>query len=149
MMSYTTSSAWSRPVSSPCYTEHGQRCGAILSGRITIVAMSKSGQMGLRCTVKSNCSGMSVCHAGASVTRDRALDTCEPSCVPWVAMPFFIPVVHSPLGAVGTWQHQSSPLGEARPGPRGNSRAHLDREARSRIEEHVAASELSSRGGRA
>jgi hypothetical protein len=36
MMSYTVSVAWSRPVSSPCYTEHGQRCGAVLSGRITI-----------------------------------------------------------------------------------------------------------------
>jgi hypothetical protein len=80
-MSCTTSAAWSRPVSSPCYTEHGQRCGVVLSGRITIVAMSKSGQMGLRCTVKSNCSDMSARHAGASITRDRALDTYEPSCV--------------------------------------------------------------------
>jgi hypothetical protein len=125
MMSCTASAVWSRPVSSPCYTEHGQRCGAIMSGRITTVAMFRSGQLGLRCIVEPNCSGMSARLAGASVTHDRALDTCEPSCVPRTARPFFIPVVHSPLGAVGyvaapelssrggeagaTWQRRSSP----------------------------------------
>jgi hypothetical protein len=51
-MSCMTSAAWSRPISSPCYTEHGQRCGAVLSGRITTAAMSRSGQLGLRCTVE-------------------------------------------------------------------------------------------------
>jgi hypothetical protein len=51
-------------------------------------------------------------------------------------------------GPLGMWQHRSSPLGEARPGPRGSVGAHLDREARSEAEEHVVASELSSRGGR-
>jgi hypothetical protein len=50
-MSCTTSTVWSHPVSSPCYTEHGQRCGAILSGRIATVAMSRSGPLGLRCTI--------------------------------------------------------------------------------------------------
>jgi hypothetical protein len=45
--------------------------------------------------------------------------------------------------------HQSSPLKEARPGPHGSAGAHLDREARSGVEEHVTAPELSSRGGRA
>jgi hypothetical protein len=99
-MSCTASAAWSRPVSSPCYTEHGQRCGAVLSGRITTVAMSRSGQLGLHCIVKLNCSGMSARLAGASVTRDRALDTCESSCVPEAARSFFIPVVHSPLRAI-------------------------------------------------
>jgi hypothetical protein len=44
---------------------------------------------------------MSARLAGASITRDRALATCEPSCVLGAAMPFFIPVVHNPLGAVG------------------------------------------------
>jgi hypothetical protein len=58
MMSYTASAAWSRPVSSPCYTEHGQSCGAVLSGCITTVAMSKSGQLSLRCTVEPSCSGL-------------------------------------------------------------------------------------------
>jgi hypothetical protein len=83
MMSCTTSAAWSRPVSSPCYTEHGQRRGVVLSDRITTVAMSRSGQLGLRCTVEPNCSGLSARLVDASVTRDRALDTCEPSCMLW------------------------------------------------------------------
>jgi hypothetical protein len=125
MMSCTASAAWSHHVSSPYYTEHGQRGGVVLSGRITTVAMSRSGQLGLRCTVELNCSGMSARLAGASVTRDRALDTCEPSCMPGAARSFFIPVVHSPLGAVryvaalelssrggeagATWQRQSPP----------------------------------------
>jgi hypothetical protein len=149
MMSCTMSGVWSRPVSSHCYTEHGQRCGAVLSGRITTVAISGSGQLGLRCTVELNCSSMSARLAGASVTRDRALDTCEPSYVPRTVRPFFIPVVHSPLGPWGTWQHRSSPLRKARPGPRGSAGARLSREARSETEEHMAAPELSSRGGRA
>jgi hypothetical protein len=97
MMSYTTSAAWNRHVFSPCYTEPDPFRGAVLSGRITTVAMSRSGQLNLRCTVEPNCSGMSAWLAGASVTRDRALDTCEPSCVPVAAMPLFIPVVHTPL----------------------------------------------------
>jgi hypothetical protein len=101
MMSCTSSATCSHPVSSPCYTEHGQRCGAVMSDRITTVAISRSGQLGLRCYVESNCSGLSTCLTGASVTRDRTLDTCEPNCVPGAARPFFIPVVHSPLGAVG------------------------------------------------
>jgi hypothetical protein len=124
-MSCTTSVAWSRPVSSPCYTEHGQHCGAILSGRITTVAMSRSGQLGLRCSVEPNCSYLFARLAGTSVTHDRALDTCEPICVPGAARSFFIPVVHSPLGAAGyvaapelssrggeaeaTWQCRSPP----------------------------------------
>jgi hypothetical protein len=149
MMSCTTSAAWSRPVSSPCYTEHDQRCGAVLLGRITTVAMSRSDQLGLRCIVEPSCSDLFARLAGASVTRDRALDTCEPSCVPESARPFVIPLVHNPLGPWSTWQHWSSPLEEARPGPYGNDGAHLDREARSGAEEHVAAPELSSRGGRA
>jgi hypothetical protein len=52
-------------------------------------------------------------------------------------------------GPWGTWQHRSSPLGEARPGSCGSARAHLDREARSRAEKHVAVPKHSSRGGRA
>jgi hypothetical protein len=101
MMSCTTSVAWSCPVSSPCYTEHGQCRGAILSGRITTVTMFRSGQLGLRCSVELNCSDLSARLAGASVTHDRALDTCESSCVPGAARPFFIHVVHNPLGVVG------------------------------------------------
>jgi hypothetical protein len=47
------------------------------------------------------------------------------------------------------WQHRSSPIREARSGPHGSAGAHLSREARSEAEEHVAAPELSSQGGRA
>jgi hypothetical protein len=63
--------------------------------------MSRSGQLSLRCSVELNYSGLSTCLTDASVTRNRALDTCELSCVPGAGRPFFIPVVHSPLGAVG------------------------------------------------
>jgi hypothetical protein len=63
--------------------------------------MSRSGQLGRHCIVEQNYSGMSVRLVGASITHERALETCEPSYVPGVARPFFILVVHSPLGAVG------------------------------------------------
>jgi hypothetical protein len=45
MMSCTASAAWSHPVLSLCCTEHGPYCGAVLSGRITSVAMFKSDQL--------------------------------------------------------------------------------------------------------
>jgi hypothetical protein len=100
-MSCPTAAAWSRLILSLCCTEPGPSRGAVLSGPITTVAMSRSGQLGLCCTIELNCSDMSVCLAGTSVTHNRTLDTCETSCVPGAARPFFIPVVHSPLGAVG------------------------------------------------
>jgi hypothetical protein len=87
--------------------------------------MPMSDQLGLRSTVKLNCSGLSTRLACALVTHDRALDTCEPSYVSGAASPFFIPVVHNPLRAVGymgapelssrggearaTWQRRSPP----------------------------------------
>jgi hypothetical protein len=124
-MSCTASAAWSHHVSSSCYTEYGQRCGVVLSGRITTIAMYRSGQLSLRCTIEPSCSDLSARLAGALVTRDRALDTCEPSYVFGAARPFFIHVVHSPLGVVGyvvapelfarggevraTWQRRSPP----------------------------------------
>jgi hypothetical protein len=123
MMSYKTSTTWSRHVSSLCYIKHGQCCGVVMCGRITTVAISKSGQLDLRYTVELNCSELSARLAGASVTRDRALDTCELSCVPGAARHFFIPAVHNALGAWRTWQHRSSPLREAMPGPRGSRRS--------------------------
>jgi hypothetical protein len=61
MMSCTASV--SRLVLSLCCTEHGQRYGAVLSGRITTVAMSRIGQLGMCCTVELNCSGMHVLQA--------------------------------------------------------------------------------------
>jgi hypothetical protein len=51
MMSFATSAVWSRPDLSHCCTEHGQRRGVAMSGHITTVAISKSGQLGRRCTV--------------------------------------------------------------------------------------------------
>jgi hypothetical protein len=63
MMTCTTLATWSRHVLSFCCTEYDQRCGAVLSGRITTVAMSRSGQLGLRCTVEPNCSSMHVLQA--------------------------------------------------------------------------------------
>jgi hypothetical protein len=45
-MSSMASAAWSRPVLSLCCTEHGPSRGAVLSGRITSVAMFRSGQLG-------------------------------------------------------------------------------------------------------
>jgi hypothetical protein len=100
MMSYTASAVWSHLVCSPCYTEHGQRCGVVLSGHISTVDIFRSGQLTLYCTVESNCSDMSARLAGASVIRDRALDTYESSYVPRIGRPFFIPVVHSLLRIV-------------------------------------------------
>jgi hypothetical protein len=146
-MSCMVSVAWSCYVSSSCYTKHGQRCGAVLSGRITTVIMSRSGQLGLHCTVEPNCSNMSAHLVYVSVKYDRALETCEPSCVSGVARHFFILTVHSLLGAVGyvTASDLSSRGGRDQcHETRGSIRAHLDREARSRAEEHVTASELNS-----
>jgi hypothetical protein len=124
MMSYTTSAAWSHLVLLLCCIEPGSSRGAVLSGRITTVAMSRSDQLGMCCTVELNCSGLSARLAGTLVTHNHALDS-EPSCVPGAAGPFFIPVVLSPLGVVGyvtapelssrggeagtTWQHRSPP----------------------------------------
>jgi hypothetical protein len=63
------------------------------------------------------------------------------------AKPFFIPIVHSPLEAVGhvTAPEFSSQEGRARSrGTRGNIGAHLVKEVRSGAEGHVAAPELTS-----
>jgi hypothetical protein len=147
MMSCTTSVAWIRPISSPCCTEHGQRCGVVLSGRITTVAMFRSGQLGRHCIIEPNCSGMSARFIGASVTRERALKTCEPSYVPVAARHFFIPMVHGPLGAVEYVRAPklSSQRGRARSHrTRHSVIAHLDKEARSRAKKYVTASELNS-----
>jgi hypothetical protein len=116
-------------------------------GRITTVTIPRSGQLDRHCTVEPNCSSMSARLTGASITRERALKTCEPSCVPREVKSFFILVVHSPLGTVGyvATPELSSWGGRARShGTRGSARAHLGKEARSEAEEHVAAPELNS-----
>jgi hypothetical protein len=61
MMSFLVSPAWSHPVLSLYYTEHGMSCDAVLLGYITTVAMFRSGQLGRRCIVGMHCSGMDVC----------------------------------------------------------------------------------------
>jgi hypothetical protein len=101
MISCPASAAWSHLVLSLCCTKPGSSRGAIRSGRISTVAIFSSGQLGLRCTVEPNCSGMSTRPVDASVTRDRSLDTCKPSYVPGAARPFFILVVHNLLWVVG------------------------------------------------
>jgi hypothetical protein len=141
MMSCTASAAWSHPVLLLCCTEHGSYHGTILSGHITSVAMFRSGQLGRCCTV-------AVCtSAGTSVMHERALETCEPSCVPRAAKHFFIPVVHNSTGAVGHVTAPELPSQEGRAPSRGtcgSTGAHLSKEARSRAEGHMAAPELTS-----
>jgi hypothetical protein len=63
MMSCTASTAWSHPVLSLCCTKHDLYRGAVLSGHITFVVMSKSGQLGRRCTTEPHCNGMHVLQA--------------------------------------------------------------------------------------
>jgi hypothetical protein len=60
MMSCMVSVTWSHHILSLCCTEHGPSRDAILSGHITAVAMSRSGQLGRRCTVGTHCSGLQV-----------------------------------------------------------------------------------------
>jgi hypothetical protein len=101
MMSCPASATWSRHVLSLCCTEPGPSHGAVMSSRITTIVMSRSDQLGLRCPVEPNCSGMSACLVGASITRDRALDTCEPSYVPGAVRPFFYSCGPQPTGDHG------------------------------------------------
>jgi hypothetical protein len=59
---------------------------------------------------------------------ERAMEICEPSCVPRTAKPFFIPMVHSPSGAVGHVAVPELPSQEGRApsrGTRGSIRAPL------------------------
>jgi hypothetical protein len=61
MMSCSALAAWSHPVLSLCCTEPCSSCGAILLGHNTTVAMSRSGQLGRRCTVGMRCSSLHIC----------------------------------------------------------------------------------------
>jgi hypothetical protein len=104
MMSCATSAVWSRPVLSHCYTDYGQRRVVALSGRITTIAISKSGQLGRRCTVAA-CPhvlrAMMAQVSGVSVTCGHALETRESSRICRPAKPFFILEVYSPQKAMG------------------------------------------------
>jgi hypothetical protein len=82
-----------------------------------------------------------------SVMHERALEIREPSCVPMAAKPFFIPVVHSPLGAVRHVIALELPSQEDRAlsrGIHGSARAYLSKETRFGAVRHVAAPELTS-----
>jgi hypothetical protein len=100
MMSYTASAAWSHPVLSLCCTEPDLSRGAVMSGRIIIVAMSRSGQLDQCCTVGKHCSGMHVCrrlsNAQVCLRKYATLATCLGQ-----LSIFFIPMVHNPSGAMG------------------------------------------------
>jgi hypothetical protein len=61
MMSCPVSAAWSCSVLSLYCTEYGSSRDVVLSGHITVIVMSRSGQLGRRCTVGTDCSGMHVC----------------------------------------------------------------------------------------
>jgi hypothetical protein len=61
MMSYPVSATWSSPILSLCYTEHGPSRDAVLSDRVTSVAMSRSGQLDRCCTIGMHCSGLHIC----------------------------------------------------------------------------------------
>jgi hypothetical protein len=61
MMSYTMSAACSRLVLLFCCIEHGPYRGVVLSGRITSVAISRSGQLGRHCTIEMHYSRLHVC----------------------------------------------------------------------------------------
>jgi hypothetical protein len=70
-----------------------------------------------------------------------ALETCEPR----VAMFFFVPIVHSPPGAMGHVASSELPSQEVRAlsrGTRGSTGAHLSKEKRFGAIGHMAASKL-------
>ena len=52
--------------------------------------------------------------------REQTLKTREASCVPRAAKPFFIPVVHNPLGAMAHVIALELPLGQVKPGAMGH-----------------------------
>jgi hypothetical protein len=74
---------------------------------------------------------------GALVTHERALEICEPSCVPRAGNPFFIHVVHSPPMAVGhviALELPSQGGGARSHKTRDSTGAHIIREAKSEAE---------------
>jgi hypothetical protein len=104
MMSYTTSAVWSRPVLSLCCTEHGQRRGVVLSGHITTVAMSRSGQLGRYCTIEPHYSGLHICRRFSNAR--ACLGQLSLSLIMWST-------AHG--GPWDMWQHWSSSLRKAEP----------------------------------
>jgi hypothetical protein len=136
MMSCATSAMWSHPVLSHCCTEHDQRYGVALSGRISTIIISKSGQLGRRCTIAACPHVLRVLMAqvsDVSVTCGHALETREPCCIGRSGKPIFILEVCGPQRATehmaavepsragrwapvpwDMWQRQSPPEQEGR-----------------------------------
>jgi hypothetical protein len=104
MMSYAASAVWSHPILLHCCTKYGQRCGVALSGCITTVTISKSGQLGRRYIVAACLHVLRAMMAQVSdilVTCEHALETCEPTCIGRSAKPFFTLEVCGPHRVVG------------------------------------------------
>jgi hypothetical protein len=99
MISCAASVVWSHHVLSHCCTEHGHRRGVVLLGRITIVTISKSGQLGRWCTVVA-CPhvlrAMMTQVLDVSVTCGHVLETCEASRIGRSTKLFFILEVCGP-----------------------------------------------------
>jgi hypothetical protein len=141
MISCMVSVAWSHHVLSFCCTEHSPYRGAVLTDRITSVAMSSSCQLDRCCTV-ATCTS-----TDASITHERALKTHKANCVSRATNRFFIPVVYSPTRTVGHVTAPELPSQEDRARSRetrGSTGAHFVKEARSRAEGHMTTPELTS-----
>jgi hypothetical protein len=109
MMSCGASVVWSHLVLSHCYTEHDHGRGIVLSGRITIVAISNSGQLSQWCTV-AVCPhvlrAMMTQVSDVSVTCGHALETREPTRIGRLTKLFFILEVYGPQRAM---EHVTAP----------------------------------------
>jgi hypothetical protein len=144
MMSCMTSAALSHPILSLCCTEPGPSRGAVLSGRITTVDMSRSGQLGQRCTVEMHCSGLHVCRCLSNARVCLGKHVSLVACLGQLSLSLFLWST-ARRWLRDTWQHRSSPLKKTRSREtRGSTRAHLVKEAMSKAEGHVAAPELTS-----
>jgi hypothetical protein len=126
-MSCTASAACCRPVLSLCCTEPSPSCGAVLSGRITTVVMSRSGQLGQRRTMGKHCSGLHVCRHLNNARVCLRKHVSLAACLGQLSLSLFRWST-TRRGLWDTRQHQSSPLKKIDP----------------RAVGHVAASELTS-----
>jgi hypothetical protein len=149
MISCATSAVWSHPILSHYCTKHGQRRGVAMSGHITTVAISESGQLCRWCTIAACPHVLQTMMAqvsGISVTCGHTLETRESSRIGRPAKPFLILKVCGPQRAAGHVA-ASKPY---RAGRRvrcrethGSAGALPSREAGSRATGHMAAPEPS------
>jgi hypothetical protein len=114
MMSSTTSAVWSRSILSLCCTEHSSYRGAALLGRITSIAMSRSGQLDRCCTIETHCSSLHVLQALQSRTSMPWKHVSLAACLGQLGLSLFVWSI-ARRGPWDTWQHWSSPLRKAEP----------------------------------